>query len=266
MNKRYYRALMIVMLGSMIVSCSKEEGAVNSSPTQVAATSTVAATQLRSVPLDYVSKPGVETSSPVYFPAPPDDPWTWPSYPFTKIPTPTEVYKRETCVFDLSALEYASSYRKIKNGQLTIGFFDENSTNNSAIPMIKLKTSNVDGWNSKWGSLPNVENENPDVLFTKTMFRSVVIVLSKPCIEFGFEMAPNNQGRAYSLTANFGDWIYDNAKGGVSINLTSPEGARLFAVKATKPFTVVHIDYGGSPSDGYPDGVALANIRYKLAK
>jgi hypothetical protein len=262
MKKNYLCSLMLVALGTMIISCSKEESAVPIKPTSTANTKAAAA-QLESVSRDLVFTPGVEPAGNVYFPGRPDDPWSWPTYPFTKISTPTAAYKQEACLVDISSLEYGKSYKKVKNGKLIMGFFDENGT--TEIPMIKLKTSSVEGWNAKWGVLPNVEAENPDVLFTQTMFRSVVIVLSKPCIEFGFEMAPNSQVRSFSLSANFGDWIYDPAKGGVANEIKSPEGARLFAVKATKPFTMVHIDYGGSPVDGYPNGVALANIRYKLA-
>jgi hypothetical protein len=265
MTYNYFRSIMFLALGTMIISCSKEESDLTNKPTPVSNTNVVAAAaQAQSVSNTLVFTPGVEPAGYVYFPAPPDDPWTWPSYPYTKIATPTEAYKEEACLVDISNLEYGKSYKKVKNGKLLMGFFDENGT--IEMPMIKLKTSSADGWNAKWGVLPNVENENPDVLFAQTMFRSVVIVLSKPCIEFGFEMAPNSQARSFSITANFGDWIYDPAKGAVNNDIKSPEGARLYAVKSTKPFTVVHIDYGGSPVDGYPNGVALANIRYKLAK
>jgi hypothetical protein len=55
----------------------------------------------------------------------------------------------------------------------------------------------------------------------------------------------------------------------VSQRIETPSGAKRYAVKSSKPFTVVTIHYH-IESSAYlkydPRGIAIANIRYKLAK
>jgi hypothetical protein len=74
----------------------------------------------------------------------------------------------------------------------------------------------------------------------------------------------------HHFSSNFGNFVRDYSAGIAEQRLKTPSGARLFAVKATKPFTVVslHFDFenGNVDSLNGPRGIALAKIRYKLAK
>jgi hypothetical protein len=118
---------------------------------------------------------------------------------------------------------------------------------------------------AKWGSLPLVAKENPDVLFTNP--REMAIALSKPCIEFGFEIALNMQNKDYSYYVSFGNVLYDQSKGILTRSAITPSGARLFSVKATKSFKTVTIIYSkNTGTDLGSNGFGIANIRYKIAK
>jgi hypothetical protein len=266
MKKILLRSLMVASIATVIISCSKEEGTV--------VPDTKMAAKEASIPYelsftDYRSEFALGNDSPnsIFFPMPPDNPWEWPYYTFTRIETPTSEYLKETCLFDISKLEDNKTYTRIKNGKLTIGFFN-NPSDDAHTRLLKLKSSAETGWTSKWGTSPNIESENPDILYTRVSRDELVIYLSQPCIEFGFEFAPNHKNYDHLLTAAYGDWIFDNAKGGVSnLKAKSPSGARLIAVKATKPFTMITIRNGDSPT-GDPEaaGFGIANIRYRLAK
>jgi hypothetical protein len=122
------------------------------------------------------------------------------------------------------------------------------------------------GWSAHWGYSPYVENENPDVLYSPTEV-DITIVLSKPCIEFGLEASPNRQDRDYEIGFYAGNYTFDDSAGHPGAITRTPSGARLIAVKSKKPFTVVTFCWVRHSSvDPWPSGVAIANIRYKLAK
>jgi hypothetical protein len=239
------------------IGCSKEEVAVSDS-TQTSAVAKTVNHYSVNPPYD-VGKPGEEPQVPLNPPTGGDSLITDPKYPYTVIEIPTKAYKDETCLLDISKLEVHRTYHAIQNDKLTITFTGDS--------VLKLN-SGPTGWNSRWGSAPYVECENPDVLFFRPTYSIVtVIYLSKPCIEFGFELAPNHQDYDHSFGAVFGNDFLDYSEGFTSSIIRSPWGARLFALKATHPFTQVTVLLGDSPTGDTPvNGVAFANIRYKLAE
>jgi hypothetical protein len=265
MKKNDFRSLVFVALGTMILSCSKEEAPVVTTEKKIAATNAAVPYELAFQGSVGSYAAGKDASKPLYFPGEPDDPWQWPKYPFSVIATPTKEYLDETCLVDVSKLENNKTYHTIQNGKLTIGFFSDGG---SGLRFLKLKSGSKDGWNSEWGTSPNVGSKNPDVFYSLISREQLVIYLSKPCIEFGFEVAPNHKDYDHKFGASYGDWLFDDAKGYVSSIVTrSPSGARLISVKATKPFTMITLGSGDSPTGDLPvEGVAIANIRYKLAK
>jgi hypothetical protein len=267
MKRFYFRSLMFLALGTMIISCSKEEEPVAKLDAKLE-TVTKAVTQEYSFTYPQTPlEPGNAKPSTIHFPPAPDDPWSWPSYPFTKILTPTPAYLEETCLVDVSKLENGKTYNELKNGKLTMGFFGSPYNGDNRFDLVKLKSNSATGWNSSWGVSPNVEGENPDVFYAGINRDELVIYFSKPLIEFGFEVAPNRKNGDHSISAQYGDWLFDSAKGGAGVISQSPNGARLIAVKATKPFTMVMITLGDHPTQDIPArGIALANFRYKLAK
>lgn len=266
-----FRSCMFVVLGAMILSCSKEEAV---SPETVANMSSQAQTDVEHYAwfpiykggdpgIDAVGSLNIPTEPRFNFPYGPDDE-VRPKYPFKIIAQPDQRYIDETCLFDVSALEQNKTYHKLRNGSLTIGFFDGGF---EEIGLLKLPSSSETGWNSHWGLPPAVEKERPDVFYYNTWNSySIIIYLSKPCIEFGFEIAPNNKTWQHSFYVDYGDWLNDDSKGNVSVETKSPSGAALAAIKATKPFRLVRIWSIGSPTLPLAEGMAISNLRYKLAK
>jgi hypothetical protein len=267
MKKIYLRALMFVALGATMTSCSKDGPSVLDPGTKLANTAAADAYELSfgGNVADYPA--GTDAGQALIFPNPPDDPYGGPKFPYAVIGTPTPEYLKETCLVDISKLENNKTYHAIQNGKLTIGFFSGPFSDSEA-RLLKLKSSSETGWNAAWGQSPNVQSENPDVLYTVISRNELIIYLSKPCIEFGFEIAPNHKNYDHRFGAEFGDWIFDANKGSVSGLVTrSPSGARLLAVKSTEPFTMITVRSSDSPTGDEPvEGFAIANIRYKLAK
>lgn len=268
MKRNHFRAIMFVVLGTMIISCSKDEGSIGNPDEKLATTTKAAVTQEYSNVFKGTWEPGSTKPGTIFFPPPPDDPWSWPSYPYTKILTPTSEYLEETCLVDVSKLENGKTYNQLTNGKLTMGFFASPYNNgDSRYDLLKLKSNDPTQWNAAWGTSPNVESENPDVFYAGISRDNLVIYFSKPLIEFGFEVAPNRKNGDHSISAQYGDWLFDGAKGGSGAVTRSPNGARLIAVKATKPFTMIMISLGDHPTQDIPaNGIAMANFRYKLAK
>jgi hypothetical protein len=85
------------------------------------------------------------------------------------------------------------------------------------------------------GALPIAEQEAPDVLYTHYGIEDIIIMLSKPCIEFRLEVAPNSQNRDYTFSASFGINLMQSKSGFVSgTTARTPSGAALIAIKATE--------------------------------
>lgn len=257
---------MFVVLGTMIISCSKKDNAAPDQPKELSRGQGKVKGTYAVLPPYNVGEPGTDPATKLIFPKQPEDIPYGPKYPFTLIDLPTAEYLKETCLFDISKLENKKTYHKLQNGSLTLGFFDFIS--HTPVRLLKLNTSSAKGWNSAWGTSPNVERENPNVLYAEVGNREdLVIYLSKPCTEFGFEIAPNHKNYDHLFDVSFGDWIYDNSKGGVSSKTAKSPGAKLVAIKATKPFTMITIGSADSPGSTIDlVGFAISNIRYTLAK
>jgi len=265
MKRIYFRSFMFLVLGSLIISCSKEDATVTEK-LEVSATKAVTYPHVVNFPAGF-PKPGIEPAPSITYPYSEHEyDLEKPQFPFTRIDNPTQKYIKETCHFDISHLENNHSYHQINNKKINIAFFFSEEANASATKINVDQTSQF-GWNLPWGASPFVEEETPQVLH---VFANLfVMVLSKPVTEFGFEMAVGNQNREHDYAVYYGDYNLDPSSGIISNTLITPGGARLFAIKSTKPFTVITIHYQRRSSADIPfeaDNVALANIRYKLAK
>lgn len=117
-------------------------------------------------------------------------------------------------------------------------------------------------WFSNWNDPPYVETKNPTVYLPQ--FTQQTIALSKLCYVFGFELSANQSTDnnkpvtirvTYATGDNPGDVI-----GYVENTVSSPGGARLFAVESEIPFNRVTIDY--SPTTENTGQVAMAKFRY----
>jgi hypothetical protein len=271
MKTTLFRSCVFIALGTMFFSCAKDDAAVLESATNVSSQALNEAEQFAWFPTYKEVDPGKDASGSLNtpteprpnFPYGPDDEIPK-RYPFKVIDKPDLGYVNETCLFDIADLERNKSYHKLQNGSLRIGFFDDGF---EPLRLIKLPSSSESGWNAHWGTTPAVEQEKPDVLYYNTWnSRSIIIYLSKPCTEFGFEIAPNNKRSTHSFIVDVGDWLNDDSKGTVSVETKTPSGAALAAIKATKPFRMVRIWSIGSPTLPLAEGMAISNIRYTLAK
>ena len=273
MKKRCVQSVLLV-LATAVLGCDKGETLTE----EVSTISSVNVTAVNEYawPLrTVVGEPGIDATGSLNYPKDPrlefpdgprEDP---PRLPFKSINQPTANYIKETCLFDISQLEDHKTYTKIQNGSLRIGFFDTDQYSAfDPYPVLKLKSSSPTGWNSHWGFKPDVENEHPDVLYFEIWnFGFKYIYLSKPCIEFGFELAPNHKNEEHEFGVYFGNWMDDITNGYAGPVVKSPSGARLFAIKATKPFRMITIFNADNPkSSQQSGGFAIANIRYKLAE
>ena len=251
----------ILALGT-ILSCSKDDSVIDNSVQMAAATNPL---YHHAVLARYnFGVAGIDPFEKLKLPIDSVDPSEGPKYPFTVIEEPTPAYKQETCLLNISKLETHKTYHAIKNGKLIVGFFNENG---SAARALKLK-SDTTGWNAEWGCVQNVEVKDPDVLYVSTNNSFVtVIYLSKPCIEFGFELAPDLQDYDHNVSVKFGNSRNSLSEGCITSKVKSPSGARLIALKATKPFTTITIKLNDNLDKKVPvTGFGIANIRYKLAE
>ena len=268
MNRKNIYVAILAVVATVTASCSKDE-IITEKADQVAQTSSSFEYQDLILPENTEAPAGTDatgglnypTAPHLQFPNGPDE--ELPYYPFEVVKSPTASYLTETCLFDVSKLENNKTYHKLQNGSLRIGFF---SAGFEELRMLKLASSSPSGWNAQWGLPPAVENEKPDVFYAHLWnFQSMIIYLSKPCTEFGFEIAPNNKIGTHRFYVDYGDWLNDDTKGSVSVETHSPSGASLVAVKASKPFRLIRIHSTGSPTLPVADGLAIANIRYRLA-
>jgi hypothetical protein len=140
MKNNYYRPMIFLALGSMIISCAKEEAPVVNTQNTVAATNASVPYELSFGGSIGSYGPGKDATKPLYFPGEPDDPWHWPSYPFTTIATPTKEYLDETCLVDVSKLENNKTYHTIQNGKLTVGFFSDGGSEGNLTKCSKSKS------------------------------------------------------------------------------------------------------------------------------
>jgi hypothetical protein len=260
MKKIYARSLMVAACTTMIIGCSKNEQSSVDAKNEISAAKQATGGYTVNFPANKWPMPGIEPKPTLIGPDYQENYPTSPVTPSTIISTPTPEYRKETCVFTFSHLKEGETYHQINNKNLNMAFLNGTVT--------RLKSGNgVYGWSAQWGYSPYVENENPEVLFVSGDDEGTHLVFSKPLIEFGFEVAPNKQGMDFGFGALVGNYYFDETIQGPGAWTHTPSGARLLAVKATKPFTMVTIGAPRSSSVGYlPDGFAITNIRYKLAK
>ncbi len=221
--KKMWLNFMPVIIGIVVLSCSKEEAIVLDSSAEVKL-SALAERYSVSSPYDE-GLPGIDPDIVLNLPTEPETPVRPPWRPFQIYETPTQNYKDSTSLFDISQLEEHKTYHKIQNEELSLAFFD---TDGSPARALKL-SAGEEGWNADWGELPNVERINPEVLYIKVKgYLVTAIQLSKPCIEFGLEIAPDHQNFDHLLDVDFGSWHYGATGGIVWSRTKSPSGARLF--------------------------------------
>lgn len=268
MNVKHLYVAIVAVLGTLAVSCSKEE-MFNEKPVQTAQGPGFVYEDLilkysqMNGPAGVDATGGLNYPKAVHlqFPYGPDE--ELPEYPFEQIKSPTNSYLKETCLFDVSQLENNKTYHKLQNGSLRMAFFTPGF---EELRMLKLPSSSESGWNAHWANPPAVESEKPDV-FVTWLYRmdSFVIYLSKPVTEFGFEIAPNNKAGKHTFSAYYGDWLRQSTKGYVEVEASSPSGAGLVAIKASEPFRMIIVYNTDHPKEPDAQGVAIANIRYRLA-
>jgi len=261
MKKIYLHQVLPLLFGLMLLGCSKEEVPVIDSSKQAAL---LAAAEQYAVSSPYdEGTPGVDPSIVINLPTEPECPTRPASLPAEIIDNPTQEYKNETTLLDISQLENHKTYHKVQNDKLSVAFFD---TFGAPIRALKLQPG-AEGWNSEWGKAPQVESSGPEVLYIKyTRYLVATIYLSKPCTEFGLEIAPDHQNYDHLVEADFGLYFYGGTGGNVWKVTKSPSGARLVALKSKRPFTTVSIWQYDGPSDPSARAFAIANIRYKLAE
>lgn len=128
------------------------------------------------------------------------------------------------------------------------------------------KSPALNTWWANWNKAPYVEDENPAVLWMAGG-DGTILTLSKKCYVFGFELSAEvgeTSQAPFAYTVKYYD--ADNLPDGTPIGyldnmVTSPSGARLFAIKSDIPFNRVQIYYNSSPVYA-PWSWAITNIRY----
>jgi hypothetical protein len=262
MKKLSYLPLLFLIT---TMGCTKDENVL---PVSTKLSAKAAATEMPLTVPDipgYIPKAGIEPGNPI----PPPSPTIPPSgsFSYRAWEQPNANYLKGLCLFTISHLEEGSTYHQINNEKLNIAFYRGDS---GATPLVarrlKPTTPAPYGWTAHWNYKPLVENEHPEVLFISRFERSFMIVLSKPCIKFGMELSPNLQNQEIDFEAYFGNSLYDLSQGYIDRLIKTPSGALLYAVETEKPFSIITVSFTNSDFNPYnPEGLAIANIRYKLA-
>ncbi|MDB5020750.1 MAG: hypothetical protein JWQ28_1877 [Pedobacter sp.] len=245
--------------------CSKVENNIGERA-ETSAVSTEFPLTVLEVP-GYTPEAGIEPGQPIQIPLPPYPPLAGTSS--GSWGSPGSEYIQNTSLLSIAHLDEGKTYHQINSNNLNIAFFSGDG-NGKAIHVRRLKptTPSPYGWSAHWNTLPNVENEHPEVLFMSEFRETFMIVLSKPCIEFGFELSPNRQNKQIDFQTSVGNFLRDGSRGGMTFPVKTPTGAQLFETEAEKPFRVVTIIYDHSPIEDLSithKGIAIANIRYRLA-
>jgi hypothetical protein len=216
----------------------------------------------------YTPQPGVEPGNPLSIPIPPDPPFR--DTEWHNASEPNAEYLNRTVPFDFSFLAEGKTYHQLNTPALNIAFFSGDG-DGRAIKVRRMKptTPSPYGWPCPWNNANQTQSTHPEVLFISEFREAFMIILSKPCLEFGFELAPNRQNKDFGFAFMVGNFYYDKTRGSYGMLSRTPNGARLYSVQATAPFsviTVAHYSLVGENLSITHDGIALANIRYKLAE
>jgi hypothetical protein len=241
------------------LSCSKTESNVVETANAVVDSNPFYPLTVPPIP-GYTPEPGIEPGQPISVPHP-----SPPAVDFTSSSGEDQDYFKETCRFNIAHLEEGKTYHQINNKNLNIAFFNPDS-NDKAIKVRRLKptTPAPYGWIARWNDLLFVENEHPEVLFLDDFVKSFIIVLSRPCIEFGLELSPNTQNVPYFFNFSVGDAPYSHVRGGYNFPIHTPSGALRASTYAEKPFDVVTISVYSKKLIQPHNGIAIANIRYRI--
>ncbi|MGN7204874.1 hypothetical protein ACTHQF_11435 [Pedobacter sp. SAFR-022] len=245
--------------------CSKVENNIGERA-EINAVSTQFSLTVPEVPGE-APEPGIEPAQPIQIPLPPYPPLAGTSSGSDG--SPNQFYIERTSLLSFAHLEEGKTYHQINTNELNIAFFSGDG-NGKKIHIRRLKptTPSPSGWTAHWNTLPNVENEHPEVLFMSEFRETFMIVLSKPCLEFGFELAPNRQDKEFTFRIAAGNFLRDASRGDITFPVKTPSGAQLFNIQAEMPFSVITILYDHSPIEDLNithKGIAMANIRYRLA-
>lgn len=177
---------------------------------------------------------------------------------FEAIDTVCEPYLKYTKNINITDLPDGYAFR-ITDGDLTLETLGD-------FPAFTKKSAAPNTWWANWNKPPYVEEENPAVLWMSGWY-GTTITLSKKCYVFGFEMSAE-VGETSQAPFPFSVKYYDADNlpndtpiGFLDTEVTSPSGARLYAIKSDIPFNRVQIFYNSSPSLG-PWSWAMTNIRY----
>jgi hypothetical protein len=174
-----------------------------------------------------------------------------------------EEYLKGTKKMDLSKLKDCDFLGKFGNEEFSIV-----TTQRIKKQGVRKLDNGPNGWWAHWNYSPYTESEYPTVLFA-VMFgsasNSLDFTFSKKVSTFGFEVAPNTIGGTFKVTVRYQEesWYHQPEIINLVQTVSSPSGARLIALKSDIPFQRVTIDL---ESTLHSEGVAIANIRYKLAK
>jgi hypothetical protein len=268
MKKLIYLAIFYF---AALTSCAKNDHELVQTNIETAAVEIAAATlTIPDVP-GYTPKPGIEPGKPIPFP-PPKTPTDFDGYTISW-GGPSADYIDGTCLLKISHLEEGSTYHQINNKNINMAFYSgDGDRKPMSVRRLKPTTPAPYGWTPIWNTLPLVENEHPEVLFTSRFEKSIIIVLSKPCIKFGFELSPNLQDEVLNCVVYWGQFAGDGSRGAFDHPVQSPGGAVLYSLQPigkNPSFNVVTISFyprgEGNPMIN-PEGIALANIRYQLAE
>lgn len=181
---------------------------------------------------------------------------------FEAIDTICEPYLKYTKKIPIADLPDGYVFR-ITDGDITL------ETLGDFAPFTK-KSAAPNTWWANWNKAPYVEEENPAVLWMSGWY-GTTITLSKKCYVFGFEMSAEvgeTSQAPFPYTVKYYDadnLPNDTPIGYLDNEVTSPSGARIYAIKSDIPFNRVEIFYNSSPSLGSWSW-AITNIRYVTDK
>ena len=131
--------------------------------------------------------------------------------PYSK---PVVAYKHNTCVIDLSGIADHTTLDSIHKCGLTVTF---------SVTMTKVSVPDG-GW-SNWGHPNNTESSTPTVLYFTSGHR-ISLTFSKAVRRAGVEM----EGDPYATVSFSADFMHGTTfVGDVTRDVTTPDGARLFA-------------------------------------
>jgi hypothetical protein len=175
-------------------------------------------------------------------------------------------YVKQTKKLDISKVEEGVFGKQIVNDDFTVFF--SRRFGSSGEGFLKLNNG-PKGWWTHWNYMPYTESEYPNVLFASDAsgrpLNEFDLAFDEDLTMFGFEVAPNATGKDIKIYLTFHQFeeYRDPPLFFVYQTVSSPSGARLIAVKSDAPFR--RVTMGVSTQDIEP-GIAIANIRYKLAK